>query len=87
MLTQLLDGISTTTEVHFYNVPELDSLALGGRGENCTSKLVELKTSDPNFIGTFNLTFTLPGTLVPLLQYGDPCIINCIVCLTHAGFN
>ena len=61
---QLLDGISTTTEVHFYNVPELDLLVLGRRGENCTSELVELKTSDPNFVGTFNLTFTLQGTLV-----------------------
>ena len=64
MHMQILDGISTTTEVHFYNVPDLDSLVLGGRGENCTSELVELETSDPNFIGTFNLTFTLPGTLV-----------------------
>ena len=66
-LLQFLDGISTTNEVHFYSVPDLESLVQGREvGERCSIELVQRKTSDPNFVGNFSLTFTLPGTLVCL---------------------
>ena len=64
---QFLDGISTTSEVHLYTVPELGNLMLG-EGERCTNELLQ-RASDPNFVGNFSLTFSLPGTLVGVNQF------------------
>ena len=66
---QFLDGISTTSEVYFYSVPDLESLVQGREvGGVCNSELVRRSTSDPKFVGNFTLTFSLPGTLVCLIQ-------------------
>ena len=66
---QFLDGISTTSEVYFYSVPDLESLVRGREvGGGCNSELVQRKITDPNFVGNFTLTFSLPGTLVCLIQ-------------------
>ena len=48
-------------------MPDLESLVQGREvGERCSSEVVQRKVGDPNFVGNFSLTFTLPGTLVCL---------------------
>jgi hypothetical protein len=60
-------------------VPDLESLVQGREvGEKCSGDLVQKRTSDPNFVGNFNLTFTLPGTLVRLS-------FTVLCCVTHFG--
>ena len=62
---QSLAGISTTSEVYFYSVPDLGSLLVGA-GKPCSSELAQMKTTNPSrsIVGNFTLTFALPGTLV-----------------------
>lgn len=82
-LLQFLDGISTTNEVYFYSVPDLKSLVLGGEvGEKCSSEVVQRKIGDTNFVGNFNLTFTLPGTLVCL----SIIVLRCVTTLIYGEY-
>ena len=82
-LLQFLDGISTTNEVYFYSVPDLESLVLGREvGEKCSNEVVQRKVGDSNFVGNFNLTFSLPGTLVCL----SIIVLRCITTLMYSEY-
>ena len=61
-------------------MPDLKSLVLGREvGEKCSSEVVQRKVGDTSFVGNFNLTFTLPGTLVCL----NIIVLRCITTLMY----